>query len=354
MSGKSRLKYLELDGIRGFAFLIVLMGHTLTTNTNISPYISGVPKVGVWVFFVLSSFLLTNYFLSKPERVQEPIEWGNYFLRRFLRIFPVYALVLCIYWIWNQDIKTLGDIKNNLFLLKQGQIHFWTMPVEITYYGILPFVVLFIVYICRMNVIFTLLSLTLLIAVNQYYYPFNVPVYNWVYGIHFLPVFVFGSVGALIHQRISSKELGRKQQNALDAIGVLTLLVFILVMPYPMHILFGFEPNGFLKEKFMLIGLGSIILILTALHGRLIKAIFSFSILRFFGKISYSGYLIHWLVIQAVISPEFTGLTITSAVSSLLLTTVLSTIMYYLVERHFIKINILKFKKEKKLVLTAQ
>ncbi len=77
----------ELDGIRAFAVLPVLLFHLKVPGF-------GLGWGGVQLFFVLSGYLITGILLeSKPQ----PHFFRNFYVRRSLRIFPIYyALLLAI------------------------------------------------------------------------------------------------------------------------------------------------------------------------------------------------------------------------------------------------------------------
>ena len=51
----------SLDGLRGFAVLLVLLSHMSLVGINLVPGLdfAGIGKAGVYLFFVLSAFLLT-------------------------------------------------------------------------------------------------------------------------------------------------------------------------------------------------------------------------------------------------------------------------------------------------------
>jgi hypothetical protein len=61
-------RYPVLDGIRGTAILMVSASHF--SNLRDLPF-SGAGQFGVWLFFVLSAFLLSSHFFTLITRVVE-------------------------------------------------------------------------------------------------------------------------------------------------------------------------------------------------------------------------------------------------------------------------------------------
>ena len=80
----------ELDGLRGFAVFLVLASHTNLWGLR------GSGAVGVWLFFVLSSFLLTKIMLAKLPASLGARELAKYVIRRIARIIPVYYFCLIL------------------------------------------------------------------------------------------------------------------------------------------------------------------------------------------------------------------------------------------------------------------
>jgi peptidoglycan/LPS O-acetylase OafA/YrhL len=96
----------ELDILRFFAFMGVFMDHTqpLSAEGLIRLHVpaalaSWVPVIehagtyGVDVFFILSAYLITSLLLRERERFGE-IQIGRFYVRRALRIWPIYYLTL--------------------------------------------------------------------------------------------------------------------------------------------------------------------------------------------------------------------------------------------------------------------
>lgn len=116
----------ELDGIRGFAILIVTLYRyckEIDPETNeILAWVkrlSPIGERGVDLFFVLSGLLITGILLRTRSR---PFYFRNFMARRALRIFPLYGLALfvCLY-----VIPLLGG-PDSFRSARSEQLYLWT------------------------------------------------------------------------------------------------------------------------------------------------------------------------------------------------------------------------------------
>jgi len=145
----------QLDALRAFAVLGVLAQHFVPVTEKILP----LGSMGVRLFFVLSGFLITGILLKCREDSELPgqskgFSLRRFYARRFLRIFPVYYLVLIVTAIinirpsreaffWNVTYLT------NVYLSIRGGTHgpishFWSLAVEEQFYLVWPWLILFI------------------------------------------------------------------------------------------------------------------------------------------------------------------------------------------------------------------
>jgi peptidoglycan/LPS O-acetylase OafA/YrhL len=142
-------KYIpELQGLRGLAVLAVIFYHChpRLVGTRVH-YASLWGWAGVNLFFVLSGFLITSILI---EARGEPHYFRNFYGRRALRIWPVYALVIVVCYLnapWFIGQPVLVAIKSapwlaylffvqNLFhlALPPALLPTWSLAIEEQYY----------------------------------------------------------------------------------------------------------------------------------------------------------------------------------------------------------------------------
>jgi len=316
-------KFKGADGIRGLACLIVVTLHNTSTFFPSSGRLtSGVEKYGVWIFFILSSFLLTYRLINQPASLSSVIA---YLSSRFFRIIPAFYICTTLYYLnGNIDYKTFLDI-----LFFQGTYaHLWTIPVEFKFYFLLPFIAYIFNYVFKKyGLSATLIISALVIFIHQILFPYFDVIPNSIEVRWYLPVFLFGVIAAVIKNENSLSLSPR----AAYIIGTVVIAVAVLVSPGMMSFLIGKDSAIDLMNKF--IPLGAIFAIFIYLncdgYGYFGKAI-SNPFLRMVGKYSFSIYLYHWFFLSAGVYLHYPPLVLIFISISLALFT--GAIMYYLVE----------------------
>lgn len=126
-----------IDGLRALAFLGVFFYHA-----NSLRFPAG--SLGVPVFFALSGFLITRI-LAKNEGPSIAGDLRTFYIRRTLRIFPLYYASLIV-------LQLLGKLEQpwssylyvyNIATYARGELigihgHFWTLSVEEQFYLVFP------------------------------------------------------------------------------------------------------------------------------------------------------------------------------------------------------------------------
>ncbi len=154
-----------LDSLRFFAAFPVWFTHALVITGYlgfervVAPGVlhSETGKLGVFLFFVLSGFLITYLLLTEQERTHTVSVW-RFYVRRALRIWPIYYLmVLCAFFFFPPLLSGVvpripqyleGDYSSKLLLYMlllpnlTGPVyfvgHFWSIGAEEQFYLIWP------------------------------------------------------------------------------------------------------------------------------------------------------------------------------------------------------------------------
>lgn len=149
----------QLDGLRALAAGMVVCYHFWGPARQYV-HLGG---IGVRVFFVLSGFLITGILLRSRARLDSGqtaagVALRRFYIRRILRIFPLYYFALAIAWYWKVSgaregmawhVAYLSNL--HFFLLNAAQpgewggrlAHFWSLAVEEQFYLVWPWVILF-------------------------------------------------------------------------------------------------------------------------------------------------------------------------------------------------------------------
>ena len=154
-----------LDGLRGFAVLLVFLTHYGGGLQSTSPavrllgYLTQAGWVGVVLFFALSGFLITG---SLWDSIGQAHRLRNFYVRRILRIFPLYFAVLIaaasLALTQSATFSALKPLLIFVFFLQNFPhlavaalhnpsplplYHLWTIAVEEQFYFLWPLILLF-------------------------------------------------------------------------------------------------------------------------------------------------------------------------------------------------------------------
>jgi peptidoglycan/LPS O-acetylase OafA/YrhL len=151
----------QLDFLRAISVCMVIFSHwagfhQYLWDENVF-WFNG--EIGVKIFFVISGFLITSILLNERERAEQDMSSRIYslktfYIRRFLRIFPIYYLTLfATYAIGHPDVVQsiawhVTYLSNFFFALRGDYLgdvsHFWSLAVEEQFYLAWPFAIFFI------------------------------------------------------------------------------------------------------------------------------------------------------------------------------------------------------------------
>ncbi|MBK9332811.1 MAG: acyltransferase [Ignavibacteria bacterium] len=157
MISDSKITYMpQLDSLRAFSIFLVLLGHWVQEDVWFKKIPVG--TIGVTIFFVLSGFLISGILMKNRDSADQENKGIFYFLKHFyirrtLRIFPVYYFTLAVLYVLNtENIRAVIGwfvlyISNYYLYFKMdwaGSLsHFWTLAVEEQFYIFWPLVIFF-------------------------------------------------------------------------------------------------------------------------------------------------------------------------------------------------------------------
>lgn len=283
------------DGIRGLACLTVLLMHGISFCwPEAFPLLRGGGKYGVWLFFVLSAFLLT---IRLQQRGFGLPSMTDYALGRCLRILPLYVLACGLYYTASHGIQTREQLLDAL-TFQQGFIHLWTIPVEFKFYLLLPPLAWAGLQLQqRFGNGGLLLGALALLATQQLLWPYWLTPESSAATRWYIPSFLFGLLAALWLPAI--RKLPRRRLATLCAL--LTLAVLCVSLPGARLWLFDTALSGGLLDKHLYLSLLWALFIVLLVDGDgMVGRWLCSRHMAFLGSISYSTYLFHLLIMLPI------------------------------------------------------
>jgi peptidoglycan/LPS O-acetylase OafA/YrhL len=331
---KARLGY--IDSGRGIAAILVMIFHgilslstrheELRTTANLFEKYIDLGKIAVILFFVISG-LVIPYSLKGIDKI---ISIKNFIISRFFRLYPVYWLSAFMGFI----IYGFFSFKELFFNLSMFQQFvgirniiglYWTLQIELIFYFLIALVFIFgklksISFLFKTSILF--LALSLVMAFFRGYYEIKLPL---VVPLA-LSIMFFGSFYR--SQLIDQNEEGKKHSQ-------IYLLLYLILIPIISKL--GYDIDFGYGESWIKYTityyLGMVLFLLMS------KFKLSSVVTEYFGKISYSVYLFHPLVIEVFMryfNIKTSGFLILSLI--LIVTLTFSSLSFWLIESPSIKL----------------
>ena len=366
---KNKVFFPNLDGLRFICFLAVFLYHC---NETIFPNISNSTtravlnflfrngNLGVNIFFVLSGFLIT-FLLIKEKEIRGTISLGNFYLRRILRIWPLFYLCIFLGFVIFPLIKyksvpspfEISNVWSYLFFA--GNFDFikiwpsppdalnllvlWSVAVEEQFYLTWPVI---LKYLSKKNYPLVFLIIISGTLVFRTFYISSYPV------LHFNTLSVIGdmALGGLVAYACSMPsvilyEITRMKRSVI----ILIYLIAIVVILLKDHIFLS--PATVVFERIIL---GTFFAFVIAEQNFANNSFFKFSnfkIISRLGIYTYGLYCLHFIgILVAEKISDKLHLSGTTLLSSFVITLIalLATILLALISYHFFEKWFLKLK----------
>lgn len=211
------MQYKQIDGLRFFAVFAVVFHHMCAY-----PILGKFPPgpFGVNLFFVISGFLITEILLKAKISNPDPITvLKAFFLRRVLRILPLYYLyiLICLYFVpdLTRDFSPwLTTFTVNIWISWKNSLafwyftHLWSICLEEQFYILWPFLIL-LFPLKKIKYLF--LSMILIAMAYRAWNTFFIVGYD-LYNYTMLPTALdcFGAGALLAYLKLIEPELLKK------------------------------------------------------------------------------------------------------------------------------------------------
>ncbi len=377
-----KLYFPNLNSVRAIAAFMVIIFHIELIKSefgikNFLGYTHMGGDLGVILFFVLSGFLIT-YLLLEEEKLTNKISLKNFYIRRVLRIWPLYFFIVisCLFilpyilFIYepayhaNPIIQSrfklvplyfffLGNVITGLYSHVNFARPTWSVSVEEQFYLFWPFLLKFSknkVKVIRNVFLFYWVIRILVILVNTNLFMSYFPNLNFLNHLKIIwsytPIDVL-SVGSFTgYLFFNKKRILNIIYNKYLQITVFILLPFLIyILRFPFIIKIGnFE--GIELNNLIYSILFAILIVNLAGNPKVIINLEN-RIMNYLGKISYGLYLYHWVIVVFMINVlKRTNLDNHSMVYNLILyslcistTITVSHISYFVFENKFLSLK---------------
>lgn len=296
--------------------MLVIVGHWLMLREGRFSHI------GVELFFVLSGFLITSilfHIRTAIENDRSTLKEGlkKFYIRRFIRIFPLYYAVVILCFVFNYPNETIKShfifdllYLNNFYqwylnIQPKSFLHLWSLSIEEQFYLVWPFLLLMV----SKHNLKTAIITTIVIGISfRAFYFSGISDIESTYpmGSILLPscLDLFG-FGALLAYEYTYNNL--KSKASLSSISVVFAGGVVLYITCLINAHSFFDKVGFRIATAMM----AVALIMYCYYEK--STVFDYvltnKVLVYIGKISYGMYLLHLLLPIQLIRESYLALT---------------------------------------------
>jgi peptidoglycan/LPS O-acetylase OafA/YrhL len=355
-----------LDGLRGVAILLVIP-HNADLFSNSAPWLwpmallAHAGWLGVQLFFVLSGFLITRNLLAARG---QPDYLRSFFVRRVLRIFPLYFLTLLVglvllpqlvefspgalashrhqAWLWTFTSNWAQPFGADV----SGFSHFWSLAVEEQFYLLWPFVVLLaagsrLLIVCATLVVIALASRAVMLGSGAK------PELLYMFTFCRMDALAMGAAMAVVSLHEPAMRWIRAHSRSLLA----EVLVVLLVVALYSHSYSVYDPQTLLMGQTLIAAAFAALIVSIGYvppgavgHG--LRRMLEWGWLRRVGRYSFAMYVFHLPLLAAFggdlrrwLAFSGSALPLLYALAAILLSYLAGVLSWHLLEKHFLALK---------------
>jgi peptidoglycan/LPS O-acetylase OafA/YrhL len=354
---EQRVYFRGLDGLRFFAALAVVIGHVELLkkyrgypSAADQPVLYELGRIAVTFFFVLSGFLITYLLLAEKERTGR-VAVGKFYVRRILRIWPLYYLVVLLAFFvlprieaFRIGVVTPAALPLYLVLLPQIALSLhppvpfaeplWSIGVEEQFYLLWPLLVgrvrRFLPLALGIAAVFILARTVLLAYASTVRDESQLPMWN-----HLIDYFYFTRLECMAIGAIGAWLVMEQKRSVLRLLYRLD--VQLLAYAAAAYLLLTSRGKPLLHYSLHSVVFAILILNIATNPRSLVKL--ESRSLTFLGNISYGMYMLHELAIVAVLRLLGAGSPVLLYTASVLATIAGATAVHYGYEVWFLRLK---------------
>jgi peptidoglycan/LPS O-acetylase OafA/YrhL len=336
-----------LDGLRGYAIILVILSHI-----GLGHIVPG--GLGVTLFFFISGFLITKLLIKEIAETNK-IDIKQFYLRRVVRLYPALLFMIFVSVIVMLIVKAPIHFKDILcalfYLTNYYELYFrpvnskdinifgilWSLSIEEHFYIFFP-VLFYWLYKRNLSLITLLLFISIVVLLIRCYLLYTSTHIDFTINEIYIAThtridsIIGGCIAALLIYKYDNKKYLKLLHSYWSIIIGMIIIIFSLFFRNIMFresIRYSIQSLAFL---FIVPAIG------VNAESPFLKRIFENKPIILIGRLSYSLYLFHWVAITLA-GCYFAEFSVGWFVSTMIVTVILTMFSYYLIERPLVSLR---------------
>ena len=336
-------RFEQIDALRFLAIFFVLTVHWDSSFKSFTEFFS-LSVRGVDLFFVISGFLITLGLFRAKDKALPPItSLYRFYIRRCLRILPIYYVVLLFVFLFNHK-HIAGAMPwhllylSNFYFIKiqkfSGVGHLWSLSVEEQFYLFWPLLILFIP---TKRILWAIIPAIIIGIISKAYWQYQGYTF-WISYMHPLASLDVLALGALLAYCYYFHQ-AKLRTWLFDSRVIVFIIIQVVVFQWLRYIpAVAAMHHVFMRFSFGLLAMWLIGRTAYGVEGWF-GAVLSYPPILYVGRVSYCFYLIHVLVPGMLLGLKYPVNEDLRFILYFIVTLGISSVSWYVFERKILKLK---------------